>query len=263
MKLSRSSPTPLYLQIEALIRSDIEDGTLAPNDQVSSEPTWAAELGVSRMTVRKALDNLVSEGLLFRQPGKGTFVAPSRIPHGLSTQQSFSAAMDLMGIQHSTQVLFAGLHRAGHVAATALGIADGDPIVSIRRVRLIEGAPMAIHHSDLPAVYTAILDADLSGSLTGAMRSIGAIIVSARDTVEAVTATTEVATLLQVPDRTPLIRVEGVAFASSKLPIRYTEALYRCDRFRLAIDSSAPELQIEVVGPQRTNSDDDAVRRVS
>lgn len=244
-------PVPLYLQIEQIIRDQLVSGQLEPNNRVPSETELSEKLAVSRMTARKAIDNLVTEGLLFRRPGKGTYVAPTKIAHGLSTQLSFSAGMESLGLSHETKVLRADLVRAPHRAAHALGVADGAPIVAIERVRVVEGEPVALHHADIPGEFAAILDADLTGSLTQAMEEVGATVASARDTVDAVLAEPDMAEHLEVSPGDPLVHLDGVAYSSSKRPLRYTNAFYRTDRFLFSIDSESTDLAIEF----RTGSD--------
>lgn len=238
-------PVPLYLQIEELIRDQLRSDELEANDRVPSETELSEKLSVSRMTARKAIDNLVSEGLLFRRPGKGTYVAPTRIVHGLSTQLSFSAGMEQLGLAHETKVLRADLVRAPHRAAHSLGLVDGSPIVTIERLRIVEGDPVALHHADIPGEFAAILDADLTGSLTKAMEDVGASVASARDTVDAVLAATEAAEHLQVSPGDPLVHLEGVAYSAGRRPLRYTNALYRTDRFLFSIDSESNDLAIQ------------------
>lgn len=238
-------PIPLYLQIEEIIREQLVSGELQPNDRVPSETDLSQNLAVSRMTARKAIDNLVSEGLLFRRPGKGTYVSPAKIAHGLSTQLSFSAGMEQLGLSHETKVLRAELVRAPHRAAHSLGLADGTPIVAIERLRIVEGEPVALHQADIPGEYAAILDADLTGSLTKAMEDVGATVASARDSVDAVLAEPDAAEDLEVSPGDPLVHLEGVAFSAVRRPLRYTNALYRTDRFLFSIDSESTDLTIE------------------
>ena len=107
----RASPVPLYIQIDEELRGQIESGELGPLAQVPSETDLADHFSVSRMTARKALDRLVADGMLFRQPGKGTFVAPTKIAHGASQGLSFSAAMAAQGLSCETRVLEAERRR--------------------------------------------------------------------------------------------------------------------------------------------------------
>ncbi len=245
-ELDQDSPVPLYIQIEQRIGRAVNVGELEPMSRVSSELKLAATFGVSRMTARKAVDRLVAEGMLFRRQGKGTFVAPPKIAHGLSTQLSFGQAMSALGLQLSTKVLRNSMAPAPDEVANALQIVPGASTVYIRRLRIVEGQPAAIHSSYLPGGYGAILNHDLSGSLTSAMAAVGARVEHSRDTVEAVLASPDEAEELGIEAGSPLLMIEGVAF-SAGTPVRYTKALYRGDRFKFSVDTSQPaDLRVEI-----------------
>jgi len=245
-ELNQDSPIPLYLQIEQRIGRAVHIGDLAPMSRVSSELELASIFGVSRMTARKAVDRLVGEGLLFRRQGKGTFVAQPKIAHGLSTQLSFGRAMTGLGLVLSTTVLQHGMAPAPAEVASALDLVPGGSTVYIRRLRIVGGEAAAIHTSYLPGGYGAILDIDLRGSLTSAMAEVGARVDSSRDAVEAVLAGAEEAQVLGIETGSPLLMIEGVAFAAG-VPVRYTKALYRGDRFKFSVDTSQPaDLRVEV-----------------
>lgn len=234
----RAAPTPLYLQIEEELRDLVRSGELNPLDRVPSEIELSERFGVSRMTVRKSLDRLVGEGVFFRRQGKGTFVAPHKIGHDISTKLSFSAAMHALGLTHSTTVLEAGVGPAPRNIGPVLGEVGEASIIFLRRLRSVEDEPAAIHLAYLPAWLAGILGGDLSGSLTELMAEAGARVAHSRDTAEAVSATEEDARLLRVSEGAPLIRIEGVAFSADRHPVRYTEALYRGDRFRFSVDTT-------------------------
>lgn len=234
----RASPIPLFIQIEAELRGQIETGDLGSLARVPSETELASQFSVSRMTARKALDRLVADGMLFRQPGKGTFVAPPKIAHGASQGLSFSGAMRAQGLRCSTRVLEAGLIPAPSNVARALGLAGGSSLIFMRRLRLIEKAPVAIHMSYLPGRLTAILDADLTGSLSQLMASVGVRVERSDDTVEAVAAAAIEARLLHVLPGSPLIFIRGTAYSSANEPVRYSEALYPGERWRFGIEAT-------------------------
>lgn len=244
---SRASHIPLYLQIEQELLASIDSGKWKPYEQMLSEPELAQHFGVSRMTARKAVDRLASEGIIFRKPGKGTFVAPPKISHGFTTQTSFSAAMDELGLRHTTQVIEASINPAPAAVAAALQVAPGTPTVLIERLRLVDDEPAALHSTYLPARFARILEEDLTGSLTALFRKIGAPIVSAQDAIEAVVATGDEARLLQAKRGTPLLRLVGVGLSASGEPLRHTDALYRGDRFRFEVDRGGAELESRLV----------------
>jgi GntR family transcriptional regulator len=243
----RSSPVPLYLQIEEELRERVRSGELRPLDRVPSEIELAESFGVSRMTARKSLDRLVGDGLLFRRAGKGTFVAAGKIAHRASTRMSFSAAMDALGLENSTTVLEAGLGPAPPGIAKALREPPDASLVFVRRLRAVGGESAAIHSSYLPPWLAAILDADLSGSLSEAMTRLGARVAETQDTIEAVSSTGEDARLLGIPLGAALIRIEGLGLSVAGEPVRYTEALFRGDRFRFTVTSSdANDFRVEL-----------------
>ena len=249
--VTRASPIPLYIQIEEELRGSIRTGELVPLSQVPSEAELSDRFSVSRMTARKALDRLVGDGLIFRQPGKGTFVAPPKISHGPSQALSFSAAMRSQGLTFETRVLESGLVRAPSNIAAALGLPTDGGVVFMRRLRLVGGEPSALHVSYLPARYSVLLEADLTGSLSELMASVGARVESARDTIEGVIARGDEARVLGVPVGSPLILIEGVAYSSTLVPLRYSEALYRGDRWRFFLDTSRPAVDFR---PERKSN---------
>lgn len=236
----RKSPIPLYIQIEEELRGSIRSGGLVPLAQVPSEAELSVLFKVSRMTARKSLDRLVGDGLLFRQPGKGTFVAPPKISHGPSQSLSFSAAMRAQNIAFETRVLEAGLVRAPSNIAAALSLTADGAVVFMRRLRLVEGELSALHLSYLPARYSLLLEADLTGSLSELMSGVGARIESTRDTIEAVIARGDEARVLGVSVGSPLILIQGVAYSATLEPLRYTESIYRGDRWRFMLDTTRP-----------------------
>ncbi len=234
----RTSPVPLYIQIEEELRGAIEAGELGSLTRVQSELELTGRFSVSRMTVRKALDRLVADGMLFRQPGKGTFVSPPKIAHGASQGLSFSAAMRAQGFDPVTQVLEAGLVRAPSNVARALGTPAGSPSVFMRRLRVLDGRPVAIHMAYLPGRFSSVLDSDLTGSLSALLAAIGARVERSDDTVEAVSASRDDSHLLALQPGAPLIFIRGTAYSASNESVRYSEALYSGERWRFGLNAT-------------------------
>jgi GntR family transcriptional regulator len=235
--LIRNSHIPLFLQVEGEIRGLLDDGQLQELDQVPSENELTKRFHVSRMTVRKALDRLVSDGMLFRKPGKGTFVSPAKILHQPSQAVSFSMAMRERGLEVSTIVLTAAVTPAPHHVSRALRLTSGDAVTFVRRLRLVEGLPVAVHQSYLPSRLASVLAYDLSGSLTELLENLGAKVTTVEDTLVAARADLENGQLLGVEEGTPLIHISGIAYGQDLQPIRYSEAYYRGDRFQFKVQS--------------------------
>ncbi|UTT63685.1 GntR family transcriptional regulator [Microcella humidisoli] len=237
----------MYEQIESSLRHRIASGELQPLSRIESETEIAESFSVSRMTARKAIETLVRDGLLFRRQGKGTYVADLRIPYGLSTQLSFSTAMSSAGHDIRTEVVEAAIDRADADIAAALGVAPGSVVVHVSRVRLVDGAPAALHESWLPASLVAVLDYSLSESLNALMADLGHEVSTTQDYVEAVVCDESIAELLQCAPGSPMIKVSGVGFGSASNPLRFTRAHYRGDRFRFSLASGdSHDIKLEI-----------------
>lgn len=237
--VSRNSPTPLFRQIEQRLRDDINSGRLPPLAKVPSEAELVRRFDVSRMTARRAVEALAAAGLVFRRAGIGTFVAAEKIAHELSTRVSFSKAMDDLGLPHRTKVLEAGTIRAQPHVARALQLPGNAQVVHLRRVRLVEDIPVAVHEAFLPQTYASIHEYDLRGSLNEIMGRVGAAVDVASDWVEATAADEEAASILGVKRGEPLVRIEGIGRSAAAVPLRFSSGLYRADRFRFRVESSA------------------------
>jgi GntR family transcriptional regulator len=247
--LERGSITPLYLQIEEELRGQVRSGQLAELSRAPSEWELSQRFQVSRMTARKAVDRLVADGVLVRRAGMGTFVARRRIPHGASQQLSFSAAMRELGLPLATEVLEVQEVGAPRYVADALELPAGASVILVRRLRNVAEEPAAIHTAYFGEHFLYLLDADLTGSLTDVMASHGDLVVHATDFIEAVVASGEEARLLRIAPKSPLVRIEGVALSATHQVLRYSEGLYRGDRFRFATDTStAREMTVQFRG---------------
>jgi GntR family transcriptional regulator len=236
--LDRDSSIPFYVQIQDSLYQRIRSGELGPGDRVPSELELVAIYNVSRMTARKALDELVQRGLLFRQRGKGTFVAEHVVTYGLSTNQSFSRTLAAMGFEVRTRVLHQAVSPAPPEVSERLSLRPDSRVVLIRRLRYLNDVPAALHTSFLDyGLYAPILDLDLSGqSLLEAVERTGGLSVAyTRDSVQSALVGPEDRHLLEMPAGSPVLDVEGVAYTDNGQPMRFTRAIYRGDMFRLEV----------------------------
>ena len=239
--VDHASPTPFYTQIQDTLLEQIRGGTLAPGVRIPSETKLAAQFSVSRMTARKAIDGLVNRGLLFRQQGKGTFVVQNIVSYNLSTLLSFSATMRALGYEVTTQVLKQEAIPATAAVAEKLGLSPSASVVLIRRLRLVDGQPAAIHSSFLDhTIFAPILQVDLStNSLLASIEEILPTPVTyTKDSVEAALVQPVDGALLQVAAGSPVLNVEGVAHTNNGQPVRFTRAVYRSDMFRLVVTNT-------------------------
>ena len=142
--------TPLYSRVETVIAGEIADGVLRVGDQLPTEDALIARFEVSRITVRRAIQNLVSRGLVEIRRGKGTFVAAPKITHDLTELTGFVEDMHAIGRKPTARVLGREIVPADATVATQLALTRGERVVRIRRVRLADGIPLSFDETFLP-----------------------------------------------------------------------------------------------------------------
>ena len=232
--LDSSSPIPLYHQLKAAIEERIELGQWKPGDRLPSESGLEELFKVSRTTVRQALGDLVSQGRLTRARGRGTFVAQPRIQQTLTQLTGFTQDMLARGKQPGSRLLQSEVTAAPVSAARALGIEPGEEALLVRRLRLADGAPMAVETSFLILpVCLGLLGEDLSTqSLYDLLaRKLNIIPSRARQQIEAVACPKPEAALLGIPKGTPVLHIQRTTFAQSGNPFEMAESYYRGDRY--------------------------------
>jgi GntR family transcriptional regulator len=164
-----STGTPLYLTIAADVRERIEAEQLVPHTLLPSERELAEQHGVSRMTARQALSLLESEGVVYRKPPRGTFVAEPRVRFHVG---SFSEEVARMGRRPAARLLWSERQVAAPAARRALGLPDGGAVHVFHRLRSVDDVPFALETTYLSADLTpGILEAPDDGSLWAVLRS--------------------------------------------------------------------------------------------
>jgi GntR family transcriptional regulator len=239
--IDKNSSIPLYLQIQNQIADQIRQGSYLPGTQVPSELEISSQMSVSRMTARKALDALVSKGMLYRRKGKGTYVAENMVSYGLTTMNSFSRTMQSRGYHIDTRVLRVDTVNGPPEILNSLHLDPGSKLLCVRRLRLVEGKPAAIHIAYLDhRVYAPLSKVDLStSSLLDAMHELSGVpLAYTMDSVQADLANAEEARLLEIEKDSPVLRVEGVAYSEYGEPTRFSRAVYRGDMFRLMVKNT-------------------------
>jgi DNA-binding GntR family transcriptional regulator len=243
-RLDRDVPTALHEQISNALRDEIRSGAWPTHFRLPAEPDLAVSLGVSRGTLRKALDTLLEEGILTRVRGRGTFVASADIEQPIGQELlSLSEGLERAGIPFETRVLNQRLAPAPDPVAGLLGVAPAQEVLFIRRVRAIDNTPVAyivnyvrtercpgIEQWDF-AVHT------LFGTLE---REFGLQIAVGRRTFEAQAALGDAAELLQIPVGAPVLYLEQVVYLADGTPIEYSDVWIRGDRLRLTSLLSRP-----------------------
>jgi GntR family transcriptional regulator len=241
-QLVRGLGTTVHAQIEDWLAGAIAVGQLAPGDRLPAEHDLASWLGVSRMTLRHALSELAQRGLVIRAVGRhgGTFVAEPKLDQDVTTLAGFSEQLRRHGMVAGARVLTAAQIEAGPAAAAALHLAPGDPVLEVRRIRLADGRPMVLEHSQFPAaLFGGMLDCRLDASLYELLEErFGQRPHRARESFEPVIAGVREAEALEVDEGAPLLLVERTAYARGGQPLEYARDLFRGDRTRVLIWTS-------------------------
>lgn len=232
----RSSPLPLYHQLKEYLRTLVDDGILKPGDAVPSERELCARHGISRMTVSKAISTLVNEGVLYREQGRGTFVALPKPSCGFSQLTGFSENMRKAGLPHETRLLSFEEEAASRQLQETLQLPPEDPrIFNILRLRFVEEEPFSLEQVWLPVGRAPGLDAEvLDGqSLYALLRgSYGVQLSYARQTVEPVLSSEFESRMLELKVETPVLLFCRVAYDSRGVPVEYSKCVYRGVRFK-------------------------------
>ncbi|MST34102.1 GntR family transcriptional regulator, partial [Acidimicrobiaceae bacterium USS-CC1] len=174
--IDRSSPVPLYFQIAENLRAAVAEGRLRPGDRLDNELDLCARLGVSRPTVRQAIQTLVQDGMVVRRRGLGTVVAARPIQRPLALTSLYDDLVTA-GRRPATRVLEVTWREADEHAAAALAVEVGAPVVSIQRLRSAGGRPLALMHNELAAHWVEGLDVEAAlaeRGLYGLLRRRGA-----------------------------------------------------------------------------------------
>lgn len=235
-RVSYQIKAPLYQQIYQILRQKIMAGEWQPDELLPSEAALVAQYAVSRATVRQALDGLVSDGLIVRRQGRGTFIAAPAVTQGLVRIISFTADMRQRGLLPSTKLISAELVPASRALAEQLVIAEGEPLARIERLQLADGVPMSVEVSHLVHRYCpGILAQDYTThSLRQVLEQQHQIrITSARQTIRAMSATDDLAAALAIRPGSPLLTIERLSFSEANVPLEYLRLYHRGDRYTL------------------------------
>lgn len=237
-KLSRNNGTPIFRQISDALRKQIEAGSLRQGDVIPSENELSTSLKVSRMTVRAAVDQLVQQGLLIRQQGRGTTVARGPITKSANVIgfMSFSEEMRARGLKPSSQIVEFTDKIADSAIAAQLGLPSGAHVIYLARIRLANGEPMALERCHLPYErFNGLMTYDLTlHSLYEILeRDFNTWPGLCEETVEAMALDGIDAGLLGVKRGTPALRVQRITRDTRGNLIETEQTTFRSDRYRM------------------------------
>ncbi|MFS0775332.1 GntR family transcriptional regulator [Neobacillus sp. 3P2-tot-E-2] len=232
--INKNSPVPIYHQLEEYIKQQIENGLLVEEAVIPSEREYAQTFQISRMTVRQAINNLVSEGYLKRQKGRGTFVNKKKVEQELQGMTSFTEDMLSRGMSPSSTLLSFQIIPADIKTAIDLRIEENDYVYKIKRIRLADSAPMALETAYIPvelvpglteensnlSLYQYI-EEHLSLSISEATQEIEASIASSHD-----------AEPLGINIGDPILLIERISYLQNEVPFELVKSTFRADRYR-------------------------------
>ena len=243
----------LYEKVEEVLAAEIAGGELQPGDRLQSEDELLVRFGVSRITVRRAIQNLVQRGVVEIQRGRGTFVLAPRISQELTKLTGFVEDMMAHGRRASAKVLSRSEVAANATVARQLGISKGTRVVRIERVRLADSVPMSLDETYLPlAIGRQIVRNDLRVKpiFTLLEEKYGVPLAEAEYKLEASAASAHVAEALAIAEGAPIFRIERTTFTTGGEPIDYEMLSYRgrSDPVCHAIDAEIKKIDASVGG---------------
>jgi GntR family transcriptional regulator len=225
----------LYSRVETVLACEISDGVLRVGDQLPTEDILIERFEVSRITVRRAIQNLVGRGLVEIHRGKGTFVAEPKMTQELTELSGFVEDMHALGRKPTARVISKEVVTADTAVANHLALTKGERVVRIRRVRLADGVPLSFDETFLPLeigkkIVTNNLKVEPIFSLLE--RKYDIPLIEAEYKLEALAADAEVASALRVKQGSPIFRIERTSYSTGNRPVDYEKLYYRGDLVR-------------------------------
>ena len=233
--IDRASPVPLYHQLAGQLTAAIADGTLSPGDAFENEVALAARLGLSRPTVRRAIAELVGQGLLVRRRGIGTTVA-NQMVHRRAELTSLFDDLARQGRAPSTQVLSLQTGVTNERAAVALGLDPSTPLVALVRLRYAGDAPLAVMRNWLPSAFADLTAEQMQNDgLYAVLRQRGVRPAVARQSFGARNATAQERRLLKLTRAEPLLTMTRRAFDGNGAPVEFGDHCYRGGQYSVDV----------------------------
>lgn len=228
------SGVPLYKQVKDKIKASVQEGLYPEGARIPTEDELCKMFGVSRITVRRAVSDLVAEGTLKKVRGIGTFASGFIAPAGnIRPVSSFHEACESLGKKASSDIIFQGTGTATERDCSELRIAPGKIIV-IRRIRMADRQPVILESNRFSMAYSYLADQDLTGSLYNILKGYGVEIIGATHEITLVTAEPEQARLLGIRTGSPLIHLHEVVYDQKNRPIHISDQ-YLTENFTMIL----------------------------
>ena len=234
-EVTRDKTSPLYIQIAEDIKSRIGQGALLPNTRIPTEMELGTHYGVSRITIRKALELLVDEEILIRKQQIGTFISDEKLSRSLNSFMGFSQTCEVAGHRPGTQLLSAELVKASSSHREALKLLEGDKAIRIRRLRYCDDLPVILEENHFPKKYAWLLAEDLNESLHQLLQRHGVVLGNGTKTIGVCYATKEEAEWLEIKEKDALIVSRDVVYNVAGEPVYSGKETINADRYEYRI----------------------------
>lgn len=236
MRINAESSVSIYLQVADKIRDEITSKKLKPGDMINSDRYYCEMLKVSHMTVKKAIDVLVSEGVIVRKKGVGSFIAEPKIVQSLFTLSGFTGDNEALGKKVDSVVLKFGVVAVPEKIAAALNVPSDGQVLELKRLRFADDEPVAMEDAFLKTTdqqRATLLKHDFSReSLYRVLQTECNIAFShAEETIEVSGATSEMSENLEIAQGRPVFVINRTTFNENKEPLECVESTYRADRY--------------------------------
>lgn len=238
MNLNPSTPQPLYMQIRQMLKNDIQNGKYKPDEQIPTEAELCENYNVSRITIRKAIEELVKEGVLTRIPRRGTFVTSKKFHNELLSVSGFSEFSHQLGMIPNSRILRSVVIPASEDVAGHLSIEEGSPVLELERLMYVNDRPLFY---DI-AHYSLIRYPDLEKKIAREestykilMEDYHTEIIYNDKIIDVIGATKELAQLLECDIGANLFRILKIAFDGNDKPVHLSTFMCETNKVNLTV----------------------------
>ncbi len=238
--LSRTEGVPHYVRIRETLREMIATGEVERGQKLPSENELAAQYGVSRMTVRQGISDLIDDGLVYRRHGVGTFVTLPHVERDHTRLTDFFENSNIKGVQTRASILNIEINPVDSKIAKALSLEKGELSIHIKSIRFANDVPVTLHDAYIPhKLFAELIKDDLNSleiqHLWSLFENLGVRVKNAVQRVEAKGADQEIARLMQINIGAPILYKERTVFADDGTPVEFTYCYNRGDMYSLTV----------------------------
>jgi GntR family transcriptional regulator len=235
--LDRDLPLPLYHQLQGVLKAEIESAKWRPDEQLPNEAKLAERYGVSKITVRQALQELAELGYIRREHGRGTFIARRKFDEGPRDLTSFTEEMLRHDLVAASRILSQRVAEADVRVASALRIPARSLVFVLKRVRLADGEPISVQTAHIPAAFVPGIRVEEDASLYEVLQNQYHLYAArARETYSASAASAQAAGLLGISPGAPVFAVERVTLLPNENPFEFVQSIIRGDKYSIVLD---------------------------